>query len=257
VPAHLLGRLTSPAFGELCQDPATIGLVPLGAIEAHGPHLPLETDSLLAMHLAQAAAERVDDPVVIAPVISVGLSDRHLAFPGTITVPPEVLRAQVEAALDAFASRGVERLALISGHGGNYALMRELALARDGADGTKVRAFGDFDRRQLEPGLRAAQELGVTVPACEVHGGALETSLALHLFGDRVGDYRGVHGYTAAEPGWQRVLGEEGSHVLSPIGIVGDPDQASTELGARELEYIVDGLSEWLRTCWDEPEVAW
>ena len=90
-----------------------------------------------------------------------------------------------------------------------------------------------------------------------MHGGALETSLALHLFGGLVGDYEDVHGYVAAEPGWQRVLAEEGSHRLSPIGIVGDPAKASPELGARAFGYVIDGLVEWLSTCFDEPEPAW
>ena len=143
MPGYRLGELSSTRFGELRREPGAIGIVPLGAVEAHASHLPLETDALLAAHMSEAGAAGLDAPVLIAPTIAVGLSDRHLAFPGTITVTPEVLRAQVDAAIDAFARWGVERLALVSGHGANYGLIRETAIDRDRREGLTVRAFGD------------------------------------------------------------------------------------------------------------------
>jgi creatinine amidohydrolase len=257
VPAHALGELTSPQFGELARDSAAVGLVLLGAVEAHGPHLPIECDNLLAERFSQAAAERLDIPVVIAPVVTGGLSDRHLAFPGTMTLTPEGMRGDVEAVVDVFARAGMRRVALLSGHGANYVLMREVALERNGRDGLLVRAFGDFERRYLAPMLRAADELDVPLPACEVHGGALETSLGLHLFPELVRDFAGVHGYVAAEPGWQQQLAQGGSHSLSPIGILGDPALASAELGRRGFNYVVDELAGWLATCFDSSEIAW
>ena len=253
--AHLLGELTSPEFGELARDPAAVGLVQLGAVEAHGPHLPIECDNLLVERFCRAAAKRVDARVVMAPVITGGLSDRHLAFPGTLTLTGEGLRDAIDAVIDVFARAGVGRVAIVSGHGANYALMREMALAR--RDGLALRAFGSFEDRYLAPMLRAADELGVAVPDCEVHGGALETSLGLHLFPELVHGYQDVHGYTAAEPGWQSRLAEEGSHALSRIGILGDPALATAELGQRGFGYVVDELAGWLESCFDEPTVAW
>jgi creatinine amidohydrolase len=164
MPGYRLGELSSTRFGELRREPGAIGIVPLGAVEAHASHLPLETDALLATHMAESAAARLDAPVLIAPTIAVGLSDRHLAFPGTITVPLDVLRAQVDAAIDAFARWGVERLALISGHGANYGLIREIAIDRDRREGLTVRAFGDFERRLMEPGCGPPGSSGSRVP---------------------------------------------------------------------------------------------
>ncbi len=255
--AYALGELTSQEFGRLARDPATVGLVPLGAVEAHGGHLPLGCDNLLAQHFCRAAAERVESPVVIAPVIAGGLSDRHLAFPGTLTLTRDGMRLDIDAVVDVFVRAGVRRVAMMSGHGANYGLMRDAALELDGREGAAVRAFGDFERRYLAPMLRAAGELGVSLPACEVHGGALETSLGLYLFPDLVRDYADVHGYVAAEPGWRQRLAEEGSHSLSPIGILGDPALASAELGERGFGYVVDELAGWLGTCFEATGVAW
>src|SRR5205823_9336517 len=123
-------------------------------------------------------------------------STHHLGFPGTLTLPPDVLAGALDALVEAFAGMGVERVAVVSAHGGNFAFLGEYAAARD-----RVAAYSDLDGF-LAVMFEAARELGVEPPETDVHAGALETSLALHLFPELVGETAGVDGLLAAEPGW-------------------------------------------------------
>lgn len=232
-----MADLTSPQAGRLS---GAAGLVPLGSVEQHGPHLPLATDTLIAERLAAAVAERVPRPVVVAPVITGGLSAHHLAFPGTVTLQPETFGASITAFVEAFGRCGIDRVALISAHGGNFAFMAEYAAGRRG-----VVAYSDLNGF-LERMLEAARRTGVEAPETDVHAGGLETALALHLFPEKVAaDFRSARGYTAAEPGWlERIAG--GIHELTDTGVLGDPSLATAELGQAVFEGLCDLLADWL-----------
>src|SRR5215831_13173410 len=114
-----LETLTWPEAEQVGAEGA-VGLVALASLEQHGPHLPLATDSLLAEGVARDVAERLAGPVVVAPVVRAGLSTHHLAFPGSVTVPPDAYRALVRSYLEGFERMGVRKLALFSWHGGNF-----------------------------------------------------------------------------------------------------------------------------------------
>jgi creatinine amidohydrolase len=88
-----LADLTWPDAGALADRDDVVGLIPTGALEQHGPHLPLGTDFLIAERLARAVAESVPVPVVVTPVLAAGLSDHHVAFPGTASCPRRPLAA--------------------------------------------------------------------------------------------------------------------------------------------------------------------
>ena len=79
-----------------------LGLIPTGSIGQHGPHLPLATDSLIAVELGRRIADAFVEPVVVAPVVPGGLSDHHLAFPGTVTFSEELFGGVVTAYVEAF-----------------------------------------------------------------------------------------------------------------------------------------------------------
>lgn len=104
-----------------------VGFVAIGATEQHGPHLPMGTDTEIARALTRAVGARVAVPLAATPVISCGLSDHHLGFPGTISLSEETVAGVLDAHLAGLARMGVRRVALVSGHGGNFAFLGRYA----------------------------------------------------------------------------------------------------------------------------------
>jgi creatinine amidohydrolase len=244
-----LRGLTSSQAAAL--DAGAIGIVPVGACEQHGPHLPLGTDSLITEALVRDVAGRVAAPLVVAPLIAVGLSDHHAAFAGTVTLARETLFALVDAHVAAFARMGVRRVALLSAHGGNFAALAEAAGAA--GSGVEVHAYADF-ARFLAVMADAGRAAGLDAPATDSHAGAYETSMVLALAGaDAVGDFADVEGYTAAEDGWLERL-SDGVEQLSPTGVIGRPAGATAAVGVRVLDALAGEIADWLgRTFALEP----
>jgi creatinine amidohydrolase len=222
-----------------------VGLIQVGATEQHGPHLPIGTDSVMTAAIVRAAAEQLEEPLLVAPLIEVGRSDHHLSFPGTISVPEGAFQELLAAHAEAFAAAGVVRVALFSAHAGNFAALQAFA-GRDDRGALDVRAYADA-ARFLAVLARAGGEAGLDAPATDSHAGAYETSVMLELLGgDRVRSFDSVEGYTADEPGWLGRLGSEGIERLSANGVIGRPRGANAAAGARILEALATELSGWL-----------
>jgi creatinine amidohydrolase len=240
----LMAELTWPEAKALGEQGDAVGLVPTGALEQHGPHLPLGTDFLAADALARAVAERLPVPVVVTPTLTAGLSDHHLAFPGTVSLSQEVFGGWVEAHIGGLERMGIRQVAVLSGHGGNFAFIGELA--RNYAGGARVIAYDDllgFVRVMDE----AARAQGLEAPETDVHAGSLETSLALSAFeAGLVRDFAGVEGYTAAEEGWMDRIWSDGIAALSATGVLGDPAGASAEAGQAIFEALTAELAGWI-----------
>jgi mycofactocin system creatininase family protein len=195
--------------------------LPLGSLEQHGPHLPLDTDTRIAGALAYGlAAQRPD--VVVAPAVAYGASGEHAAFPGTLLVGHEPLAALlVELVRSARAAfRGV---VLVNAHGGNEATLAEVE-RRCGADGDDVLIW------------RAA------VPGGDAHAGRTETSIMLAL------DAAAVR-MELAEPGCTEPIDRllprlraEGVRPVSSNGVLGDPTGANAEEGRALLDALVADL---------------
>lgn len=250
-----LGELRAPQLAELAADPDAIGLLPLGSIEQHGPHLPVGTDSVIAVHIADEIAARVEAPVLVAPGYGPGMSSHHLGFPGTVDLPEaafvEVLRAYVRM----FTALGLTKVAMFSSHGGNFATMGAVARELDGADGVMVAAFDDLPA-YLNIMVRAASRAGTEVPACDIHAGGLETSQMLYL--ERHGivhGAEGLEGYVDAEPGWLDRMFDDGIEALSPIGVLGRPAVASAPVGQRICAALADELAAWISATFALPTV--
>jgi creatinine amidohydrolase len=152
-------------------------VLPLGAIEQHGPHLPLHTDLLVADAVANAAVERVGEQlgVWLLPPLAYTKSNEHAWAPGTFWLSAETLLAVLDDIGRCLAMTPARRLVVLNGHGGNSALVgvanRELRL-RHGLMTFLAHPGVPPD----QGGPSAADELGMGV-----HGGADETSLVLHL----------------------------------------------------------------------------
>ncbi|MEV1025284.1 mycofactocin biosynthesis peptidyl-dipeptidase MftE [Streptomyces sp. NPDC050264] len=208
-------------------------LLPVGSTEQHGPHLPLDTDSVIAETVAHRAAKALTEtetetetetgaeraPVLVAPVLAYGNSGEHAGFPGTISIGHEALRfllVEVVRSLSLWAARVV----LVNGHGGN------------------VRTL-DAAVTQLRDEGHDAAWTGCELPGADAHAGRAETSVMLHLAPRKVD-------LAAAAPGDTRSLSElmpelmaRGVQAIAPNGVLGDPTGASAEEGRRLLDEAV------------------
>jgi creatinine amidohydrolase len=243
VTAYALEDLTSPEAGRLGADGA-IGLIGTAAVEQHGPHLPLGTDAIIARHLAHEVAERLDQPVIVAPVLPGGLSEHHLGFPGTVDLPRAVFDGYVRALLDTYDALGVRTVAVFSAHGGNFGALAELAGQHRGV---RVIAYTDI-QRYIRVMMDAAAGTGLHAPPTDAHAGGLETSQMLYVHGeDRISFAPDLEGYVAAEPGWLERLMAEGMKALSPNGVLGRPAGATAVAGAAVCAALADELAGWVR----------
>ncbi len=159
-----------------------IAVMPLAATEQHGPHLPLETDVLIADAYLARVRERLPAsvPASFLPVEPVGISTEHIDYPGTQTLPTETALKRWTAIGEDIARRGVKKLVIITSHGGNSAAM--MLVAQDLRAHHKLFVVTTSWSR-----LSGADTL---FPADEVrhgiHGGAVETSIMLARYPDRV-----------------------------------------------------------------------
>jgi mycofactocin precursor peptide peptidase len=197
-------------------------LVPLGATEQHGPHLPLCTDTVIASAVAEGAAHDRSD-VAVAPALPFGASGEHAGFPGTLSLGLEALETalvELVRSADHFAD-----VVLVSWHGGNAEAVRRVA-ARSRADGRVVSCW--------EPRLSSA--------GTDAHAGRIETSLMLAVAPELVGDQRPA-GPTEPLPALLPALRERGVRAVSPNGVLGDPRGATAAEGRTLLAGLVADLA--------------
>ncbi|TFV67809.1 UNVERIFIED_ORG: mycofactocin biosynthesis peptidyl-dipeptidase MftE [Bacillus sp. AZ43] len=196
-------------------------VVPLGAVEQHGHHLPLTTDTAVACAVAEAAAPSLDG-AVLAPALAYGASGEHEGFPGTISIGTEALIGLL-VEIGRSACRWAGRVLVVNGHGGNLdALRAAVPLLR--AEGRDVAWFAC--------GVRGG----------DAHAGRTETSLMLHVEPDGVREDRAVAGVTTPVRELLPRLRAEGVLGVSPTGVLGDPAGASAAEGAELLDRLVAEL---------------
>lgn len=111
--AKFLQNMTWEEFGEEVWR-GTVLILPVGSTEQHGPHLPVGTDTMVAVSLAEAASEKTG--AVVAPPLWFGWSPHHMVLPGTITVRPEILLELVYDVIESLAKHGCTKMVIVNGH---------------------------------------------------------------------------------------------------------------------------------------------
>ena len=251
VPARSIGvmsrryeDLAGPDIAERILPSSTL-LLPIGAVEQHGPHLPLAVDHVIAHETATALVDRVGDELDVwqLPTLSISKSNEHAWSPGTLWYSAETMLAMLRDLGRSIATTGCERLVLLNGHGGNTTLLatalRELRLEFG------LKTF--LVHPSVPPaygGASTADELGMGI-----HGGLHETSVYFHLRPEHVDMSKAERKVPEALDrneyvkfggpvmfGWL-------SNDFDPDGYIGDPTGATAALGAELFEANVDHLA--------------
>lgn len=200
-------------------------LVPTGSTEQHGPHLPLDTDAVIATAVSVAVAERLREQgqnTIVAPTVPYGASGEHQSFPGTVSIGHEalgVLLVELVRSLSTWAGR----IVLVNGHGGNLP--------------TLISAVG-----QLIEERHTVAWVPCDSPGGDAHAGRTETSLMLHLAPRSVDLGAAVVGNAAPMAELMPELSVRGVRAVSPSGILGDPTGASAAEGSTLLDAMVVGV---------------
>jgi creatinine amidohydrolase len=233
-----LTDLNWPAIQALSKDTPVV--FPVAALEQHGRHLPLFTDSLLLGEIVRRAAERLADRVLFAPLLWLGNSDHHLDFPGTLSASPRAYLDVLSGLLENFIQHGFRRLVFMNGHGGNDVPGRQVVFEvrqrhRQRSDLLLLFAtYWQLDAKpwEIEPRLQQ-HEMG---HACE-----WETSMILRLAPKLVGALDKLDpvpfgsSFEPASRGWI-------TKDRSWVGHIGDPRAATAEKGEALFRVFTDDV---------------
>ena len=242
-----LAELRAPELAQLVTE-RSIFVQPLGAVEQHGPHLPLNTDLLIADRVSDLAVERVgaDLDVWLLPPLAYTKSNEHAWSAGTMWLSATTLLAVLDDIGRCVATTAARKLVFFNGHGGNSALV--------GVANREIRLAHGLMTFLAHPGVPPDQG-GVSAPdelGMGIHGGTDETSMMLHLaphLVDMTAATRNVPEQLAANR-YIRFGGPVGfgwlSNDFGVDGHIGDPTPATAERGAQLVAQAVDAFCEAL-----------
>ncbi len=235
-----LAEMTWPEVAAAVAAGATTVILPLGATEQHGPHLPLGTDTYRATALAERLLALLPD-TLLAPAFPIGCSDEHTGFAGLLSLNTETMAHIIVDCARRMVVWGVQRLVLLSAHGGNTdalalvveRLHHELPTLRVWPSVPTLQHDGDRIDAAL---LCIARADGITPEAIGLHAGEGETSEMLHLRPDLVRQAQRQPGYCGDMTAIMPRLRAAGLRPVTPSGVLGDPTAANAARGARYLD---------------------
>jgi creatinine amidohydrolase len=253
-------ELTSPEVGALDRE-ATVLILPVGAVEQHGNHMPLGTDTLIAHAVSLAAARKAGDTIVLPPPWY-GFSTHHMRFPGSVTLRAETLIAVCEDIVGSLVSHGFRRILIVNGHGGNGGVIDVLAstLGHRHYGRARIATLTYFVLASAAIARLRKSEPGGMGHACE-----FETAIMQHLRADLVKMERAESTYPDPGSEWLTtdLLGVQAVRTyldfadLSKTGTLGDPSLASPEAGAKLFAASTDALAAFIADfrSWRIPKV--
>ncbi|WP_420633414.1 creatininase family protein [Candidatus Palauibacter sp.] len=239
-------RMTSPEIGAAIEAGVTTVVVAAGAVEQHGPHLPLFMDAEHGDRLAVEIARRLGGSLV-APTIRVGWSAHHMAFSGTVSLEKDTFLAVCHDYCVSLAHHGFRRVCLLPSHGGNFAPLAEAREAFNEAagPGCSVDVYSDLIEvigtwREI---AEAEAGLGARVGG---HADIAETSIMMAIHAGLVREELAACGQLttpAEEPELIRRVLSEGFKSVTPNGILGDARGATADLGEKMITVLADRIA--------------
>jgi creatinine amidohydrolase len=252
----LWADLTSAAHAAIDRD--TPAVVPIGSIEQHGAYLPVSTDAFLATRFATLVERAIPGRVLVLPTVTIGMSEHHMDFPGTLTVEHRVLFDYLTSVLESVAKHGYRRILVLNAHGGNQATATAV-VERFGRRNPDSRVVLTSWWAVAGPELLALSEAS---PGGVGHADELETSLMLHAAPDLVDasairdpDPNAVPDWASGDmQGSARAFLYRTARDWSKTGVLGRPSAASAGKGAAAEAAIVERLVEIVETLPDRAE---
>ena len=238
-------------------DRDTPVVFPIAAIEQHGHHLPVWTDSLLLGEIVKRVSEQMSSQVLFAPLMWLGNSHHHLDFPGTLSASPRTYLDLLVGLAENMLHHGFRRIAFLNGHGGNdvpgrQAIFELRQMHRNRSDllllmGTYWGLDRSADARSAEPPSTLTFQQNEMGHACE-----WETSMVMRIAPQLVGDYQSASpippgiGFEPGNRGWV-------TQDRSKIGHIGWPQDASVEKGEALFQRFTGDVCHWLKRAveWD------
>jgi len=222
-------------------------IIGVGSTEQHGPHLPTQTDALIADVIVNLIAQKLKNALQ-AQTIRVGCSDHHLPFSGTISLKKSTLKAIIHDYVESLQKHGFENIIFIPTHGGNFNPIKEaIEEAQKKHPEVKILGFTDL-MGFVGAEEKIAEDFNITKEVAGAHAGEVETSQMLALAENLVMRKR-------FQPGYLGVLGEEeiemlfkkGMPSLTEIGVIGDPTKASKKRGKVYIEKLGEFLTDEIK----------
>ncbi|MBN8900518.1 MAG: creatininase family protein [Rhodospirillales bacterium] len=240
-------RLRAEQLREKARQDAIV-ILPIASLEQHGPHLPVEVDSVLGETVAQRTAAMVDargQPVLVLPVLWTGLSEHHMSFGGTVTLDNATFAALVEGVVRSVLRHGFRRIVLLNAHGGNENALRTIA--------------DDLTPKLRVPIVQFTYWYAAAVAIAKIletqgglqHACEAETAMMMAVRPELVATDRIPLARANTTPDLQDVVGG-GVYMWRSIGsrsgsgVIGNPEAASAEKGERLFAAIATALADKL-----------
>lgn len=216
-------------------------IIPTGAVEVYGQHLPAGTDTIVVTDIAKLVGERLNAPVL--PTLPVGFSRSLSDFPGTLSISTPTLMAYLQETAESVIAWGFKRVLFINSHRGNIGPIGEVAM--DLQDTFDVRCAQVFWWDYVA-GL--SKDIVETSPHANGHASEIGTSIMLHLQPDLVVRDR-IQDQTPIQPlPFTDIIQYKGMHARSDTGVVGNPESASAEKGVEMVKRGVDRIVEFVHS---------
>jgi len=249
-------RMTAPALRKAARR-KTVIIIPLGATEQHGPHLPTQVDWRLAYEVSLRAARLMDgrQTALVTPAIPFGMSEHHMSLGGTLTLNYSTMAAVVGCIVRSAARHGFKRIFVLNGHGGNIAAL-ETIVTELTVELKLPLACGTYWHIAASSITRILEHQGGLLHACEA-----ETSMLQALSPETVMPLKssfksslipGLSAIAGVNPGvyrWQQL------ETRNPMGLIGQAWAATPEKGVQLLDAVAHDVADALsnQTLWDAP----
>ncbi|MCA9121437.1 MAG: creatininase family protein [Planctomycetaceae bacterium] len=256
-------KLTWPEINDAI-DMGKVCFVPCGAVEQHGPHLPLDVDLVCPLGVARGAGELIPDKMLVLPIVAYGYTGHVMDFPGTINSDYRTFQEHVLDIARSLAYHGFKKIVLFNGHGSNMPNLDLVARRANLETDAECVCLAWWNLltvdKEFLPSWRESKFPGGCSHACE-----LETSLYMYLDGDNVRKDKiksGVISYNEEDSPfqWVDLLGQGPATVVSwtssysETGVLGDAELATEEKGRRACEEAVKQLVRFVTWFKDRPK---